>query len=115
MTSNMYELSWSSLKFSNIIPKPLIFLASKPQQSRRDKKDDTPASKDAKLQASFQCAMYSAGLSSNLDVANSMLGGSYGVTNASTATNVENTKKAIGPTEDEQKTLGACLDVALSE
>lgn len=95
MTNNMYQLNWSSLKFSNIIPKPLIYVAYKPQQSRRDKKDDTPASKDAKLQAAAKCAMYSAGLSSDLNRANNMIGESYGVTNASTTANVLNTVKNL--------------------
>lgn len=115
MTNNMYQLNWSSLKFSNIIPKPLIYVAYKPQVTRRDKNLDTKESKDAKLQKAFRCASYTADISSDPNIANTIMGGSYSVSSASTDTNVRNSTKVLAPTDPEQKTLDSCMDVALSE
>ncbi len=115
MTHNMYELNWSSLKFSNIIPKPLIYVAYKPQNLRHDKELETSEKKDAKLQKAFQCASYSANLPSDPNMANMITWWSYNLSNISTYSNVTNPQKEIAPKEPEQRTLDSCLDVAFSE
>ncbi len=116
MTNNSWQLDWTNLKFANIIPKPLLYISNKPQVTRQDKKDDTPASKDAKLQAAYKCAMYSAWLPSDPNIANSVIGWSYSIRNGTTPTNVGNVATPLGPIDtDQAKTLDACLDVALSQ
>lgn len=115
MTNNSFQLSWTSFKFKNLLPKPLIYVSNAPQRIKKDKKYDTKENKDEKLRAAYTCAMYDVGLPSDPNLANSTIGASYWINGATTPTNIDNTTRELGPSDPEKKNLDACFDVALSE
>jgi len=61
MTRNSFQLNWSNMKFSNLIPKQLVYISKMPQFKDKYKEDVTPATEEEKLKLMERCANATAG------------------------------------------------------
>jgi hypothetical protein len=73
MTNNFASLPFASLNLKNILAGLNVTIATSPQRTRNDKKDETPARKEEQLEAARRCAFFSAGLDTDKLRANAIL------------------------------------------
>ena len=102
MARNSFQLNWSNMKFSNLIPKQLVYISKMPQFKDKYKEDVTPATEEEKLKLMERCANANAGYTEPI-------WGGYTARNGQTTGNIGESAMWLGVIDTSAWELKWCL------
>ena len=77
MNNNSYQLPFVNMKIKDKIGGARVFIANKPQPTRRLERNNTEKNKEDQLENDYKCAMNAAGVSGDPLLANGFVGAGY--------------------------------------
>lgn len=108
MARNSFQLNWSNMKFSNLIPKQLVYISKMPQFKDKYKEDVTPETEKEKLKLMERCANATAGYKDPI-------WGGYTSRINQTTTNIDESAMWLGVIDTSAWDLRWCLSLYLTK